>query len=128
MINVTENEFKVLRAIDESEYGDVLVDAVWSWSITDHTDLPARSIGGIVSSLRKKGLVYCGDVGTEDAATGMTEAGAERYAHICAARNLRREKARNYDEQPAFLAQARALHSAEKIDEMAQAYLVMAGC
>lgn len=119
MINITENEFKVLRAIDESEYGNMLTDAVWSWSITDHTDLAARSIGGIVSSLRKKGLVYCGDVGTEDAATGMTDAGAERYAHICALRGLQQSKQTEAQWQAARQPQ---------LDPMAQAYLIMAGC
>lgn len=119
MINITENEFKVLRAIDESEYGNMLTDAVWSWSITDHCSLPARSIGGVVSSLRKKGLVYCGDVGTEDAATGMTDAGAERYAHICAMRSLKQSKMTE--------SQWQAL-KAPSIDPLAEAYLVMAGC
>ena len=119
MINITENEFKVLRAIDESEYGNMLTDAVWSWSITAHCPLPARCIGGVVSSLRKKGLVYCGDVGTEDAATGMTDAGAERYAHICALRGLKQSKMTE--------AQWRAARQPQ-LDPMAQAYLVMAGC
>ena len=81
MTNLTEKESAVLKAIDGSEYGDELTDAIWSWSLWDNIDkevVPnATSIGGIVSSLVKKGLVYVTDEGTEEAAIEMTEAAAE---------------------------------------------------
>jgi len=77
-MKLTANEFKVLRAIDMSEYGDSLLDAIWSWSIADNSDLNATSIGGIVTSLKRKGLVEGG--GThKDASIGMTLLGAIEY-------------------------------------------------
>jgi len=78
-IKITDNELAVLTAIDASEYGDNIHDAIWAWSIAQNCPLKATSIGGIVASLQKKGLVTTTDVGTRDAATAMTELGAREY-------------------------------------------------
>jgi len=78
---LTDKELAVLTAIDASEYGDNICDAVWAWSIAQNCPtLPATSIGGIVASLQKKKLVTTSDVGTRDAATAMTDEGARMYA------------------------------------------------
>lgn len=75
---LTTNELAVLRAIDSSEYGDALCDQIWSFSIADNSDLPQRSIPGIVSSLAKKGLTVSGASGGEDT-VAMTLFGATTY-------------------------------------------------
>lgn len=84
MTKFTANELKVLKAIDDSEYGDTLVDGCWSFSVADNSDLKPRSIGGIVSSLVKKGILVAGDSGTEDAFVAFTRAGAETYSRLMA--------------------------------------------
>jgi hypothetical protein len=65
-MKLTTNELKVLTAIDNSEYGDRLQDAVWTFSVTDNSDLNPRSVPGIIASLLKKDLVVTGGNGTQD--------------------------------------------------------------
>jgi hypothetical protein len=65
-MKLTPNEVRVLQAIDASEYGDNLLDSVWSFTIADHSDLAPRSIGGIVSSLSKKGITKSSGYGNEE--------------------------------------------------------------
>lgn len=127
-MNITENEFKVLRAIDSSEYGSVCTDAVWAFSVTEHCGLNNRSVGGVVSSLAKKGLVATGDVGTPDAATAMTMEGAELYASLCVARGLTRSKPIDWIEADAFWAAREAKATAERVSDDAINYLALAGC
>lgn len=78
-VKLTDKEFKVLKAIDASEYGEYLVDAIWSFSVTRHADLPKRTVPGVCASLSKKGLVRCGNVGGEMDTIEMTEAGIEAF-------------------------------------------------
>lgn len=79
-VALTAKEFEALKAIDESEYGDDLLDSVWSFTIVDNSTLNTRSVGGVVASLVKKGFVKC-DTGSGDdeASVGMTHAGAKAY-------------------------------------------------
>ena len=78
MARLTENEFKVLRAIDLSEYGDSIRDAVWTWSMSDYSGMKGKEISGVVSSLVQKGYVYTSDSG-RDASIEMTAAGVAAY-------------------------------------------------
>ena len=78
MSNITANEKKVLLSIRNGHYsnGDPLA-AIWSWSINDSSTpsgLPKRSLSGVVSSLKKKGLVECSGYG-EEACVGLTPEG-----------------------------------------------------
>ena len=77
-ITLTANELTVLKAIDDSEYGCYLTDAIWSFSIADNCNLAPTSIPGVVSSLVKKGLVRCAGYGN-DAEVRMTDIGAHEY-------------------------------------------------
>jgi DNA-binding MarR family transcriptional regulator len=55
--DLTPNEMKVMTALAFSHYGDG-EGGVWSWAIDESnspTGLPKTSLGGIVSSLVKKG-------------------------------------------------------------------------
>lgn len=79
--NLTEKEFAALEGIDVSEYGDSLLDPVWSFSIVDNSLLPASSIGGVVASLLKKGYVHCAGEGN-GACIGMTAAGVREYLRL----------------------------------------------
>lgn len=126
--NITENEFAVLRAIDSSEYGSTCTDPVWVFSVSEHCGLKPRSVGGVVSSLSKKGLVATGDVGTPDAATAMTKEGAELYAQLCVARGETRQKPMDWNEADAFWDAREAKRNAERVSDEAVNYLALAGC
>jgi hypothetical protein len=79
--NLTALELSVLRAIDASEYGDVLTDEIWMFSVTDNMEAGGatpKQLPGVVSSLVKKGLVKSGGTGN-DAGIHMTDAGATAY-------------------------------------------------
>jgi hypothetical protein len=80
MTNLTMLELAVLKALDDSEYGEALTDGVWTFSVQDHmpAGVPARSLGGIVASLTKKGFARACDHG-RDAYIAMTDAGAAAY-------------------------------------------------
>ena len=80
-MNITDKEYAVMKAIDNSEYGDELTDHIWSWSVWDNIDTDivtaATSVGGIVASLEKKGLVSTSLDSGDDASLGLTEEGAD---------------------------------------------------
>lgn len=76
---LTLNELLVLKAIDESEYGDGLCDAVWTFTIEQNSSLSGRIISGTVSSLHKKGFVVSCGAGSEQQIE-ITRSGA--YAYI----------------------------------------------
>ena len=75
---LTSNEFKILRAIDASEYGDALTEDVWTFTLANHSDLSGKTISGTVSSLSQKGFVRVGGRGKEQY-IGITAAGAQEY-------------------------------------------------
>lgn len=64
---ITANELKVLVAIAASEYQDGLDRAsvvghhVWTMYVAEGAGLTARSLGGVVASLKKKGLAQIGE-------------------------------------------------------------------
>lgn len=100
---MTTLEFAILQAIDASEYGEFLVDVIWTFSLWHNVDQKVvktqRSIGGIVASLRKKGLVTIGGSGTQDdpQTIGLTEEGICQYLARCAALNLKVRKTVSYE-------------------------------
>lgn len=95
MTKITANELEALRGIDNSQYGEVLTDATWSFSIARNCSLDLRSVAGVVASLSKKGLVsVCHD--PEGNSVGMTEAGAELYFQTLAALGETPRKSRSW--------------------------------
>lgn len=96
MTTITTLEFAVLRAIDNSEYGDFITDQVWMFSVTDNLDRDIvpdiTSFPGIVSSLKKKRLVGSCEYRGEDPGIWMTDAGVETYAAACAAAGMNPRK------------------------------------
>jgi len=84
-MKLTTKELILLKAIDASEYGDRLLDSVWTFTITDNSDLNPRSVPGIIASLLKKGLVITGGStrsNDDDYNIAMTEAGAKAYLAV----------------------------------------------
>lgn len=88
MIKLTQNEIKALQGILDSDYMDGATEAkdvvgrpVWSWSANNFDS--KRTYSGVVSSLVKKGLAVCSDMGTEDACIHMTQEGFDALrAHM----------------------------------------------
>ena len=82
MTTLTEKELAVLKAIDMSEYGDNIMDAIWTWSVADNMDRDIiandSSLGGIIASLTKKGFVWSCEDG-EDSSIEFTEDGFNAY-------------------------------------------------
>ena len=85
-MNVTLNEYKVLRSILTNEYnanngrdnGSAEGTETYSDSINDSREpsgITGRALGGVVSSLDKKGLVVADGWGGRDAGVRLTEAG-----------------------------------------------------
>jgi DNA-binding MarR family transcriptional regulator len=59
MSELTPNEILVMQALRSNHYGDG-EGGVWSWAIDESTrpsGLDKASLGGVVSSLKKKGFV-----------------------------------------------------------------------
>ena len=57
---LTENELAVLTAIDNSEYGDCILDEIWTFSLEYNVPKggpQGKEISGTCASLKKKGLV-----------------------------------------------------------------------
>lgn len=86
-MNLTNNELAVLRAIDNSDYGDRLTDGVWFFSVADamQADGPrGLALAGTVSSLVQKGAVWVDGKGN-DSTIGITAAGVAAYlaAVVC---------------------------------------------
>jgi hypothetical protein len=79
MTNLTALELMFLKAIDNSEYGDNLEDAVWFWSVADSTTCDKKQLSGIVSSLVNKDLICTQDTGTDEHTVWFTDAGVDAY-------------------------------------------------
>ena len=78
MTNLTNMEKAVLTAIDNSDFGYNLQDPVWAHSLKGC--VPKASLGGVVSSLSKKGLILALDLyGDDEATVEMTKKGADIY-------------------------------------------------
>jgi DNA-binding MarR family transcriptional regulator len=78
LTKLTTKELAVLRALDSSEYGSFLTDAVWSFTIADNSDLTPKSIPGICASLQKKGYTRHGESDGQKTIE-MTKEGALAY-------------------------------------------------
>jgi hypothetical protein len=72
----------LLIAIDSSEYGDTLTDAVWQFSAHNRAAILPRSIPGVVAGLVKKGYLTSDGSGNE-ATYAMTQNGAMLYLKQC---------------------------------------------
>ncbi len=80
---VTENEYAILKAIDDSEYGDSLRDSVWMFSVSNRCGLEGKVISGTVASLVKKGYVQTRMHGDRESHTiVMTYAGIQAYVDM----------------------------------------------
>lgn len=79
-VKITDMELQVLKAIDASEYGSELGDAVWTLTIADNSNLEGRAISGLLSSLRKKRLVSLGNSDGGDTVE-MTQLGMTVYSN-----------------------------------------------
>jgi|TARA_R110001606_G_scaffold151568_2_gene292072 hypothetical protein len=87
---LTENELEVLKAIDNSEYGDFLTDDIYAWSIADNIqNVTIGSVAGIVSSLNKKGLIVSRGTG-DDAGVRITNEGVKVYVDKVGEVNVRK--------------------------------------
>lgn len=60
MSNLTNNELKVLKAFDRSEYSENLSTETWLFSVRDHSGIKGKAFSGTVSSLVQKGYVATG--------------------------------------------------------------------
>jgi len=76
-IKLTEMEEKVLTGIDNSEFGDDLTDQIWTCSIEN--TVPKGSLGGVLGSLSKKGLVDIMDWEENMPVVNLTQKGVEVY-------------------------------------------------
>jgi hypothetical protein len=91
-INLTAFEIAVLRAIDNSEYGEYLLNAVWTFTVADNMqpDGPTgRQLSGVISSLVQKGVVDVQDY-DDDSIIGLTRKGADAYIAAVGAANVRK--------------------------------------
>ncbi len=87
MTNLTTLELAVLKSIDNSDYGDLLRDAVWFWAkeMAAEIGISAMALGGVVSSLQEKGMVhvYIADARArkmgDDSTINMSAAGVDAY-------------------------------------------------
>jgi hypothetical protein len=79
MINLTENEIKVIAAIINSDYQDdnnPVNNPVWSFSCNPFEN--KKTLSGVVASLSKKGLVNSGGTG-QNACITLLQAGMDAY-------------------------------------------------
>lgn len=87
-MSLTTNEHFVLNAIDKSEYGDCLTDAVWTFTLADNMadhGPTGNALSGTVSSLVQKGYLIArdckpssdmnGNWNNDDSTVEITEAG-----------------------------------------------------
>ena len=89
--HLTALELELLTAIDHCEFGDNILDPVWTWAVSDSVAMPKKSISGVVASLSKKGWVEvssddCGDA--TESVLAMTLAGFEVYARKVGRANI----------------------------------------
>lgn len=73
---LTSNELTVLKAFDDSEYGDYLTDPIWTFSIT--CSIEGKALSGVFSSLTKKGYIDSDGSGDE-AVSWMTKEGVDTF-------------------------------------------------
>jgi beta-phosphoglucomutase-like phosphatase (HAD superfamily) len=70
-VRVTPKEASVLEAIATSEYrNSSLEEPVWTFDL-----FSGPGAGGVVASLKKKGLIVCSGSGTSEACASLTPAG-----------------------------------------------------
>ena len=82
MANLTEKELSVLKAIDFNEFGDDVMDPVYTWSVFDYASgVESTSFPGVVSSLVKKGYVWSDtdNRDEDDNCMGFTDEGLVAY-------------------------------------------------
>lgn len=91
---LTEKELAVIKAFAKTEYGEGDgKQAVWMFSILEHSELSPESFSGVCSSLHKKGLIgsdtigdkgsYLSGVKIEDTYTiWLTEKGIEEFSRL----------------------------------------------
>lgn len=82
--DLTENEFKYLSAIVNSEFQDnssVVNNGVWTFSVVDRLGWPKRTSSGVASSLVQKGYIksWPDNDGPNTATTQITQAGYNAY-------------------------------------------------
>ena len=83
MVNLTELEKDVIRAIAENQYADAPDSQVWSWAIVWHTKIVTKKeVSGVVSSLVKKGLAVSEYYDEKDDTVRLTEQGVKEYHKI----------------------------------------------
>jgi len=73
-MNLTNLEYAALHNLLNSDYDG---PAVWAWCAVGGS-VTNGNVGGVVSSLSKKGLVFCEGRG-RDAIIGVTDAGRAAY-------------------------------------------------
>lgn len=87
-MEITSAEKNVLQNIAENNFADGQEpeEKPWIWSdcIEDNgpNDIASSSVGGIVSSLVKKGLVDTSESGTPNAGVCLTDAGVKKYREL----------------------------------------------
>lgn len=86
---LTNNELLILTAIDKSEYGDHLQEAVWTFTLADHSPLRGKEISGTVASLVKKGFVRVAGEGRE-MEISITDRGAAAYVKVVGKAKVRK--------------------------------------
>jgi hypothetical protein len=79
-ISLTDLEKKVLSAYFKTEYGEGPGDYTWVFSITDHSGIDVKQVRGVLTSLKKKGLIDICNGGGEEASTALTTLGIETCA------------------------------------------------
>jgi hypothetical protein len=77
-MSITENEMKVMKALEVNYFSVTLGDWVWSNSVNDSkrpSGLKGKVLSGTVSSLCSKGMVEANGEKGEDACVRLTTAG-----------------------------------------------------
>jgi predicted MarR family transcription regulator len=84
-INLTELEKKVLRAINDSDYGEELGEPIWRGTerFVNTPSITGKALSGVYSSLNQKGLVVSTEDG-KDSTVYITDLGIE----VCKENNL----------------------------------------
>ncbi len=76
-MRLTELELKALKAIATSEYGEgVWINCIWGFEGKE------RQLGGLISSLSRKGVLNIVGGGTDDAYVVLTDEGKAAWALI----------------------------------------------
>ena len=79
MLQLTENETKVMKALANNHYGDN-GDGVWSWAVNDSqtpSGITGTSLSGVVGSLCKKGLIRSEEYERNEWVIWMNDSGKE---------------------------------------------------